>query len=145
MFNLDQSKILSPGNGSLSNDKLSDRLKLKAPADNNVNVTEKNEICFGKGRKHSGKRIKCRLSAFSPFPTMFSNSFLFKVVKSRDFVVKGCQIKGKNAGNQQLLHFSSINRLPDMPVLGFSNSAENKKITYDVKKMDKWGYNYLIE
>ena len=26
---------------------------------------------FGKGRKHSGKRRKCWLLAFSPFPTMF--------------------------------------------------------------------------
>ena len=29
---------------------------------------EKTEICFGKGRKHCGKRRKCWLPAFSPFP-----------------------------------------------------------------------------
>ena len=33
-----------------------------------------------------------------------------------------------------------FNLLP-MPILGSSNSAANK----DIKSMDKWGYNYLIE
>ena len=47
------------------------------------------EIWFGKDRKHCRKRRKCWLPAFSPFPTMFSNGFFFKVVKSRDCVVKG--------------------------------------------------------
>ena len=46
------------------------------------------EIHFGKSRKHCGKRRKCWLPAFSPFPTMFSKGFLFRVVKSRDYVVK---------------------------------------------------------
>ena len=47
--------------------------KLKAFADEIINVAEKIEICFGKGRKHCGKRRKC---------------FFFKVVKSWDCVVK---------------------------------------------------------
>ena len=38
--------------------------------------------------KHCGKRRKCWLSAFSPFPTMFSKGFFLRVVKSRDCVVK---------------------------------------------------------
>ena len=38
---------------------------------------------------------------------------------------------------------SLINPLPDMPILGYSNS-ENKD-NYDVKNIDKWGYKYLIE
>ena len=42
------------------------------------------ENCLKKGRKHSGKRRKCWLPAFSPFPTMFSKCFFPKVVKSRD-------------------------------------------------------------
>ena len=46
------------------------------------------KICFGKGRKHCGKRRKCWLPAFSPFFTMFSKAFFFRVVKSRDCVVK---------------------------------------------------------
>ena len=37
--------------------------------------------------KHCGKRRKCWLPAFSPFPTMFSKGFLYRVVKSRDIVV----------------------------------------------------------
>ena len=35
------------------------------------------------------------------------------------------------------------NPLPQMPILGSTNSAENKD--YDVKNMDQRGYNYLIE
>ena len=40
------------------------------------------------GRKHSGKRRKCWLPAFSPFLTMFSKGFYFSVVGSRDGVVR---------------------------------------------------------
>ena len=36
----------------------------------------------------------------------------------------------------------SLNSLPDMPILGFSNTAENR---YDIKNMDKWEHIYLIE
>ena len=46
------------------------------------------EICFGKGRKHCGERRKCWLPSFSPFPTVFSKGFFYRVVKSRDCVVK---------------------------------------------------------
>ena len=31
-----------------------------------------------------------------------------------------------------------------MPIFESSNSAANKD-NYDVKNLDKWGYNYLIE
>ena len=77
------------------------------------------------GRKHGGKRRKCWLAAFSPFPSMFSKDFLLRVVKTKDYVVKGllCTTqyrvlttldkmafenivgKGKNAGNQRFLLF----------------------------------------
>ena len=40
------------------------------------------------GRKHCRKRRKCWLPAFSPFPTMFSKGFFFRVVKSWDYVVE---------------------------------------------------------
>ena len=43
---------------------------------------------FGKDRKHCWKRRKCWLPAFSPFPTKFSEGYFFRVVKSRDCVVK---------------------------------------------------------
>ena len=46
------------------------------------------EIAVGKGRKHCGKRRKCWLPAFSPFPSMFSKGFLYRVVKSWDCMVK---------------------------------------------------------
>ena len=36
----------------------------------------------------------------------------------------------------------SFNPLPDMPILDSSKSAANR---YDVKNMDKCGYNYLID
>ena len=72
----------------LSNNKILDWSKLKALADDKINVSEKLKFCVGKGRKHCGKRRKCWLPAFSPFPTMFLKSFFFKVVKSRDLVVK---------------------------------------------------------
>ena len=36
----------------------------------------------------------------------------------------------------------ALDPLPDMLILTSSNSAANK---YNVKNMDKWGYNYLIE
>ena len=39
-------------------------------------------------RKHCGKRRKCWLPAFSPFPTMFSKDFIYRVVKSRDCMVE---------------------------------------------------------
>ena len=39
-------------------------------------------------RKHCEKRRKCWLPAFSLSPTMFSQGFFFKVIKSRDLVVK---------------------------------------------------------
>ena len=44
---------------------------------------------FGMGKTHCGKRRKCWLPAFSPFLTMFSKGFLFRVIKSLDCVVKG--------------------------------------------------------
>ena len=52
----------------------------------NESQKKENEICFGKGRKHCGKRRKCRLPAFSPFPTMFSKGFFPRFITSRDCV-----------------------------------------------------------
>ena len=66
--------------------------KLKAFADEKFNVAkmiislcDREEESFG---KHCGKRRKCCLPAFSPFPKMFSKAFFFSVVKIRDCVVK---------------------------------------------------------
>ena len=84
--NLSRARVKSRFN-SLPNDKFLDWSKLKAFADDKTNMAEK-LICLAKGRKHCWKRRKCCLPAFSPFPTMFSKAFFFRVVKSRDCVVK---------------------------------------------------------
>ena len=65
-----------------------DRSQLKAFADNENKCNLKKEILFGMGGKHCGKRRKCWLPAFSPFPTMFSKAFFSRGVKSRDCVGK---------------------------------------------------------
>ena len=48
----------------------------------------KGGICFGKGRKHYGKRRKCWLPASSSFPVMFSKGSQFRVMKGQDHVVR---------------------------------------------------------
>ena len=40
------------------------------------------ELLFGIGRKHYGRRRKCWLPAFPPFPTVFSKGFFLWVVES---------------------------------------------------------------
>ena len=75
---------------SSPNDKILAFTNLKAFADEKINVffrinsikinvKQKLKICFKKSRKHCGKRRKCRLSAFSSFPTMFSKAFFLRV------------------------------------------------------------------
>ena len=68
--------------------KISDWSKLRAFADDKINVNQKLKFVFGKSRKHRGKRRKCWLPAFSPFPTMFSKDFFFKVVRIRKLCSK---------------------------------------------------------
>ena len=53
-----------------------------------IKCDSKTEISLEKDRKHYGKRRKCWLPAFSPFPTMFSKDYFFRVVKSRNCVVE---------------------------------------------------------
>ena len=69
-------------------------MKFKAFADDKLDFI-KMTICLldTKSRKHCGKRRKCWLSTLSPFPTVFSKAFFFRVVKSRDCVVKGFKKK----------------------------------------------------
>ena len=63
-------------------------IKLNAFADDKINMTEKFKFVLEKVDKHCGKRRKCWLPAFSPFPAMFSKDFLFKVIISQDSEVK---------------------------------------------------------
>ena len=58
-------------------------------ADNKINVEQnKKEILFGMGGKHCGKMRKCWLTAVSPFSTVFTKCFFFRVVNIQDCVVK---------------------------------------------------------
>ena len=50
---------------------------------------------------------------------------------------------GSQTGNL-MVSSQVLNSLPDMPILGSSNSAANED-NYDVKNMYKWVYNYLTE
>ena len=65
---------------SLPDNKVLYCAKLKAFADNKINVIKEIEICFRMGRKHGGKRRKCWFLAFSPFPT-FSKVVFFRSLK----------------------------------------------------------------
>ena len=58
---------------SLPNDKILDVTKLKAFADDNMNVAQMLISVFVEN--HCWKRRKCWLSSFLPFPTMFSRGF----------------------------------------------------------------------
>ena len=51
-------------------------------------MSENLKYVLGKVKKHCGKRRKCWLPAFSPFPTMLSKDFFLKVIKSRNCVVR---------------------------------------------------------
>ena len=61
----------------LPNNKILHLSKLKAFADDKISVS-KFEIYFWKNKKQCGKRRKCWLPAFSPFPTILSKSFFFQ-------------------------------------------------------------------
>ena len=63
---------------SLPNDRSLDWSKLKAFADDKINVTKKLKFALGLEEKNCKKRRKCWLPAFSPFPTMFSKGFFLQ-------------------------------------------------------------------
>ena len=74
---------------SLPSDKIWTLIKIESICRQPNNSDSKIKICFRKSRKHCGKRRKCWLPAFSPFPTMFSKAFFSRGVKSQDCVVMG--------------------------------------------------------
>ena len=71
----------------LPNDKILDVTKLKAFAEVKLNIA-KMTISLYDRLKNTGERRKCWLQAFSPFPTVFSKAFFFRVVNSQDCVGK---------------------------------------------------------
>ena len=76
---------------SIPNGKILGKSKLNAFAENKTSVrdgTQKLRYNLGMGRKYSGKRRNCSLSAFSPFPAMFSERFFLRVIKTCDHVGK---------------------------------------------------------
>ena len=85
---MDNAGILVSVN-SLPNDKFLYWFKFKAIADNKIIVDEKMDFVLGTVENIAGKRRKCWLPAFSPFPTMFSKGFFPRIVKSRDCLVMG--------------------------------------------------------
>ena len=49
-------------------------------------MNEKFKFVFGRVENIVGKRRKCWLPAFSPFPTMFSKGVVYRVIKFLKFV-----------------------------------------------------------
>ena len=84
---------------SLLNNKVLNWSKFK---DEKINVALKLK-CFGKGRKHCGKRRKCWLPAFSPFSTMFSKVFFHRVVTKSGLCSKDYKQKGNFIPNMGLV------------------------------------------
>ena len=81
---IEQSDILNP----FQNNKILDYSKLKPFLDDKKKGDSKTEHCYGMSKKHFGKRRKYWLPTFSAFPTMFSEAFFFRVVKSRNCLIK---------------------------------------------------------
>ena len=67
---------------SLPNNKIVDQFNLKDFADNKISETNKMNFVMGKVENIVGKRENAGHQHFSPFPTMFSKAFFFRVVKS---------------------------------------------------------------
>ena len=70
---------------SLSNNKFLDWSKLKALADNKINVTEKLKFVLGRVENILGKGENAGYQHLLLFPIMFSKGLYFRVVKSRSF------------------------------------------------------------
>ena len=73
---------------SLPNNKILDVTKLKACADDKLNVTRMTISLFNRVENIVEKGEKCWLPAFSSFSAVFSKAIFFRVVKSRDCTVK---------------------------------------------------------
>ena len=121
---------------SLLNNKILDQSKLKAIVDDTVNMTHRIEIHCGQNRNIFGKRKKCRLPAFSPFPSMFSKGFFLRVVKHRDCVVKGYPaIHHHGFTLQSLTHYQTTNFI----LVQSKQSADNNfKFDENSRKFSKW-------
>ena len=66
-----------------------DSFKLKELADDNIRFDENGRKSIQMRRKHCGKWRNCSLRAISPFPTVFSQDFYYRHVKTRACLGKG--------------------------------------------------------
>ena len=73
---------------SLPNNKILDLSKLKAFADNNLNVYQKLKFAFERVENIVGKGENAGYQHFLLFPQYFQKASFSRVVKSRDCVVK---------------------------------------------------------
>ena len=78
-------------------------------------------------RKHSGKRRKYWLPAFSSFPTIFLKGFFFRVLKSWDCLVKGyCWKSGFAIGHSHIINpFPHIKILDQTKLKAFADDKLN--------------------
>ena len=73
---------------SLPNNKILDLTKLNAFAENKINVTEKLKFVLRRVENIVGQGENAGYQHFLLFPTVFSKAFLYRVVKSRECVLK---------------------------------------------------------
>ena len=99
-------------------DKILDQNKLKAFADNKLNVTKMIISVFDKSRKHGGKRRNCLYKQFLLFPQCFQQAsfpdpskdvtvwgWVKKDLHYRDVKTRVCM--GKIAYHHTILHFDT--------------------------------------
>ena len=72
----------------LTNNKFLDLTKLKAFADDKLNISKMTISLCDRVENTVGKEENAGYQHFSSFPTVFSKAFFFGVVKSWDCVVK---------------------------------------------------------
>ena len=78
--------ISLPWYTSLSNDKILDVTKLKAFADNKLNIAKMTIFLFDRVENTGGKGENAGCQHFLLSPPVFSKALFFRVVKSRDCV-----------------------------------------------------------
>ena len=77
--------VLKSKVNSLPMDKIVNLSKLKAFADNKINMTKELEFVLGREENIVGKEEN---SGYQHFPTMFSKAFFSRGVRSQDYVGK---------------------------------------------------------
>ena len=87
-FHIRDGQIICAPFNSLPNDKILDQSKLKALADDTINVNQELKLVLGRVENILGKGENAGYQHFLLFPKMFSKASFLRVVKSRDCVVK---------------------------------------------------------